>query len=305
MFRPTITKTLVWRRKFLRENVRIMGAAAALSLCAYAEYSRQRNKVEEEEGGENWNSYRGSFPTLSNQDVIAPIITMFGPPNMTSCSEFFNRPRLSNLVRSRTIQRMHDTKAEVTLDSRYDVQWRSSLGEGGFGAVYLAKDRRTKESVAVKKISKKFTDDSSFQREMNAFLHIRERGGHPNICGLRENFDEGDYFYLVLDLVSGGEMFEHLCSHGAYSEADAARLVREVASALAFIHGIGVVHGDLKPENLMLSSEIQSEAVIKLVDFGCAQIIDQNSAFFEKEGSLIAANTPGYSPPEVIDKKQN
>ena len=85
---------------------------------------------------------------------------------------------------------------------------------------------------------------------MNAFLHIRKSGGHPNICGLQEYFDEGDNFYLILDLVQGGEMFDHLIKDGAYSEADAARLVREVGSALSFLHGIGLVHSDLKPENL-------------------------------------------------------
>ncbi len=105
-------------------------------------------------------------------------------------------------------------------------------------------------SAAVKQISKQYTDDESFQREMGAFLHIRRSGGHPNICGLRENFDEGGFYYLVLDLIGGGEMFDHLVKDGAYSEADAARLVREVGSALSFLHGIGLVHLDLKPENL-------------------------------------------------------
>ena len=104
--------------------------------------------------------------------------------------------------------------------------------------------------VAVKQISKKYTDDSAFEREMDAFLHIRKKGGHPNICGLRENFEEGGYYYLILDLIQGGEMFDHLVKDGAYSEADAARLVREVGSALSFLHGVGIVHSDLKPENL-------------------------------------------------------
>ena len=57
--------------------------------------------------------------------------------------------------------------------------------------------------VAIKQISKRHTSDSIFQREMDAFLHIRMAGDHPNICGLRENFDEGDYYYLVLDLIQG------------------------------------------------------------------------------------------------------
>ena len=107
--------------------------------------------------------------------------------------------------------------------------------------MYLGTDKTTGELVAVKKIPKRFTNDTSFQKEMNAFHQIRMNGNHPNICGLRENFDEGDHFYLVMDLISGGEVFDRLIDSGAYSEADAARLVREVGSALAFLHGIGLV----------------------------------------------------------------
>ena len=100
----------------------------------------------------------------------------------------------------------------------------------------------TDRLCALKKIPKEFTVDAEFQREMNALLHIRAHGGHPNICMLRENFDEQDDYLLVLDLVDGGEMFSALIKHGAYSEADASRLLRQVASALDFCHGIGVVH---------------------------------------------------------------
>lgn len=287
MFPPRIALAVASRRNRF-------AVGAAVSLAVYAEYNR-RNSLDEEEPKTVRNElFQRSDPDISIQSLLAP--------NMTQCA--FLSSRFSSLTRSSTHRRMEDTSTKDTLKSKYDVQWRTPLGEGGFGAVYIATDRKTKEKVAVKKIAKKFTDNRSFQQEMNAFLHIRQRGGHPNICGLSENFDEGEYFYLVLDLVSGGEMFDHLCSHGAYSEADAARLVREVASALAFLHGTGCVHGDLKPENLMLSSENQSDAVIKLVDFGCAQIVDQDSPLYDRSGSFVAANTPGYSPPEMVRKEQ-
>ena len=113
-------------------------------------------------------------------------------------------------------------------------------------------------------------EHDEFRREMNALLHIRACGGHPNICQLRENFEEARDFILVLDLIEGGEMFQYLIDNGAYSEWEAARLIREVASALAFLHGVGLVHADLKPENLMLTSKNKDEATIKVVDFGCA-----------------------------------
>lgn len=129
----------------------------------------------------------------------------------------------------------------------------------------MCTDRTTGETHALKKMPKKYTDNESFQREIVALLRVRESGSsHPNICELKENFEENENYYLVLDLISGGEMFDHLAQNGPYSEADAAHLVRETASALAFIHGVGLVHGDLKPENLMLSTRNISDSVIKL-----------------------------------------
>lgn len=96
-------------------------------------------------------------------------------------------------------------------------------------------------------IPKAYTDEDSFQREIDALLKVRENGSHPNICRLQENFEKRGNFYLVMDLIQGGEMFDHLAANGAYSEERAARLARETASALAFLHGIGLVHADLKP----------------------------------------------------------
>jgi predicted Ser/Thr protein kinase len=172
-----------------------------------------------------------------------PLLTAL-PTITTSCDFFAAKPRHS-IRRRRTIKRLQETKTRERLENKYNVQWNRPLGEGGFGSVYLATDKKTGEMVAVKKISKQYTNDTSFQQEMNAFHQIRMNGNHPNICGLRENFDEGQYFYLVMDLISGGEVFDRLIEQGAYSEADAARLVREVGSALLFLHGIGIVHGDL------------------------------------------------------------
>jgi serine/threonine protein kinase len=133
-------------------------------------------------------------------------------------------------------------------------------------------------------------------------------GGHPNISGLRDMYDsDPHYFYLILDLVSGGELFEHLINYGAYSEQDAARLVYEVASALAFLHGVGVVHADLKPENLLLCSKNRMDGTMKIIDFGCAvlsddvdmpakELVDDNSPMSTSTG------TTAYWPPERFQK---
>ena len=113
--------------------------------------------------------------------------------------------------------------------------------------MYLCTDRETGEKRALKMIPKSFTDEDSFQKEMDALLRVRESGSHPNICVLKESFEKRGNYYLVMDLISGGEVFDQLAENGAYSEADAARLVRETASAMAYLHGVGLVHADLKP----------------------------------------------------------
>jgi tRNA A-37 threonylcarbamoyl transferase component Bud32 len=222
------------------------------------------------------------------------------------CEPMAVRLKGSSLKRHQTIQKMEKTATSKSLHELYKVDWKNTLGKGNFGSVHTAIDLRTGETVAVKKISRKLTDNATFQREMDALLHIRQSGGHPNICGLRENFDDGNYFYLVIDYVCGGEMFDHLCLEGAYSEADAARLIRETASAFAYLHGINIVHGDVKPENLMLSTKHASDAVIKVVDFGCAQVTHGDELAQSLNSETFACNagvarTPAYCPPEVLE----
>jgi serine/threonine protein kinase len=157
--------------------------------------------------------------------------------------------------------------------------------------------------VALKKISKRYTNTSNFKTETDALLRIYDNGGHPNISGLRDMYEDVSHFYLILDLVSGGEMFEHLINYGAYSEADAARLMHEVASALAFIHGVGVVHADLKPENLLLCSKNRLDGTIKMIDFGCAVVEhpDEDAAETTKTEE-ISTGTTAYWPPERFQK---
>jgi serine/threonine protein kinase len=213
------------------------------------------------------------------------------PLSMVSSSSCESRTRLERGLHND----VDNTDEENLLPTHYALS-NKRLGEGAYAKVQLAVDKKTGEQVAVKSISRAYTDRDSFQREMRAMQYVLQFGGHPHIVSLHTYFEDDDFFHVVMDYISGGEMFDHLIKNGAYSEADAARLVREVASALAFLHGIGVVHADLKPENLMLSSEQASDSIVKLVDFGCTQIPggdNQSTAF-----------TPAYAPPETFQKKE-
>jgi len=212
-------------------------------------------------------------------------------------------PRRPKAARNVMLHRKR-SKAGRDLHSKYKVDWKTVLGEGAYGSVHPARLASTGEKVALKKISKRYTNSSAFRKETEALLRIYDNGGHPNISGLRDMYEDHSYFYLILDLIKGGEMFEHLSNEGAYSEADSARLIFEVASALAFLHGVGVIHNDLKPENLLLCSKNRRDGTIKIIDFGCATISEPEMIF---EGDISdpdadESGTVGYSPPERLNE---
>ncbi|KAG7364185.1 Ser/Thr-protein kinase [Nitzschia inconspicua] len=223
------------------------------------------------------NLYNGRklYPTF-----LSPLMLPPPPPILRTQAEPRRNDAAIKTSRRHSLNVMLTRMRSVSgrgLNEKYKVDWNTVLGEGAFGSVHPARLALTGEKVALKKISKRYTNSSTFLTETNALLRIYENGGHPNISGLRDMYEDHSHYYLVMDLISGGELFDHLSNDGAYSEADAARLVFEIASALTFLHGVGVVHNDLKPENIMLCSRNRRGGTIKLIDFGCASILDYPS----------------------------
>lgn len=211
------------------------------------------------------------------------------------------------LVRKhRTLRLLDKFKTQTSVDSKYSWNKNEMVGEGAYSKVYQAVSKDTNEVVALKNISKKYTDSQYFQQEVEAMLYIQEKGGHPHVITLHEHFEDGDFFILILDFIRGGELFDHLIEMGAYSEMDASRIVREVASALLFLHGIGLVHADLKPENVLLTTTRRGDSVVKVADFGTAVFVGSNSHTNVSNQSKLqpepvyGAPTPAYSPPESI-----
>jgi len=305
-------------------NTRNIGAVAVAASQFNSVFDENENEAKEIHQKHIPQSRLMSWLQLPLQPNFVPNLT-FNNLNMCQCEEPKNdehhhRRRL-NIQRSRTMRIMSSKATQNrTLASLYDIDWKQEpIGEGAFGHVLLATHKSSGERVAIKRIPKKLASHEDFQREMEALLRIQKWGGHPHICALREHFDEGGYYYLILDLVEGGEMFDHLVNHGAYSEADAARLVREVASALDFLHGIGVVHNDIKPENLMLSSDERTHGVVQIVDFGCAEVEGEDDddddidlddlRSSRRNGKAKAKNaglggfTPAYSSPEAFEHR--
>merc|ERR1719222_1191188 len=99
--------------------------------------------------------------------------------------------------------------------------------------------------------------------------------------------------HLVMELVTGGELFDRIVSRGNYTEKDAASLMATLCDALNYLHGKHIVHRDLKPENLLYSSPAD-DAIIKVADFGLARVVSG------KDMMKTACGTPGYVAPEIL-----
>lgn len=174
-----------------------------------------------------------------------------------------------------------------------DYKLGKELGRGAYATVRLAIETSTKQEVAVKcVVKKKLTreDEEALKVEVAVLQELR----HPGVVALLGYYEEPKNHYLVLELMSGGELFTRIVENDHYSEGDAQRLVKTVAEVLEYCHGKDVAHRDLKPENILLKDR-SSAAVMKIADFGFARHVN--------EGCRTACGTPGYVAPEVISGK--
>jgi len=177
---------------------------------------------------------------------------------------------------------------------KYELE-KGSLGSGNFAVVKKCwpKGQKAGPFYAVKIIDKsKVEDMGDIQRE----IEIMGLVDHPNVIKLIEVFDESKKMNLVMELVTGGELFDRIVSLGNYTEKDAAVVMSTLCNALDYLHAKGVVHRDLKPENILLEND-SKDAPIKVADFGLARMISG------KDMMKTACGTPGYVAPEVLQNK--
>jgi calcium/calmodulin-dependent protein kinase I len=124
------------------------------------------------------------------------------------------------------------------------------LGQGSFATVKLAicKADNTKWAIKVIKRSCLAPED---EQALATEVAIMERVRHPNIIGLKEVFDCPANMYMVMEVMTGGELFDRIVQKEHYSEGEAKNALRQIVSAIGYCHDLGIVHRDLKPENLL------------------------------------------------------
>ncbi|XVF87116.1 hypothetical protein PTKIN_Ptkin18bG0093700 [Pterospermum kingtungense] len=171
-----------------------------------------------------------------------------------------------------------------------------TLGEGTFAKVKFARNIETGENVAIKILDKekilKHKMIGQIKREISTMKLIR----HPNVIRMYEVMASKTKIYIVLEFVTGGELFDKIVSRGKLKEDEARKYFQQLINVVDYCHSRGVYHRDLKPENLLLDAN----GVLKVSDFGLSALPQQ----IREDGLLhTTCGTPNYVAPEVINNK--
>ena len=181
-------------------------------------------------------------------------------------------------------------------DKLHTFQILEDLGHGGMGGVYIGFDSRTKMLVAIKTLFAEFSRDEAYVRRFQREAEVYRKLSHPNIVAFVDaGFENGSYF-IAMEHVKGQALDSIIKNAGALPFDSAVKIMGHLADAIAHAHEQGVIHRDLKPQNIMISEE----GVVKLLDFGIAQTDD--GLVKTVTGSILG--TFFYSSPEQNQGKK-
>ncbi|KAB0370149.1 hypothetical protein FD755_018111 [Muntiacus reevesi] len=170
-----------------------------------------------------------------------------------------------------------------------------TLGEGAYGEVQLAVNRRTEEAVAVKIVDMKRAIDCP--ENIKKEICINKMLNHENVVKFYGHRREGNIQYLFLEYCSGGELFDRIESDIGMPEQDAQRFFHQLMAGVVYLHGIGITHRDIKPENLLLDERDN----LKISDFGLATVFRHNNR--ERLLNKMCGTLP-YVAPELLKRKE-
>jgi hypothetical protein len=190
----------------------------------------------------------------------------------------------------------NDPHLGAVFGGQYRVDER--MGAGGMGAVYRGTQLSIDRPVAIKLIAPEVEQNAAhvqrFRREAEALAKLR----HPNTVHLLDfGVTEQDRLYMVMELLSGTDLEQHLVKHGVFELAPALRVVRQIARALSEAHALGIIHRDLKPSNVFLSQVEGGDTFVKVMDFGVAGFQQAESySTLTLKGTVLG--TAAYMSPE-------
>lgn len=176
------------------------------------------------------------------------------------------------------------------LQDRYAIE--AQVGQGGMAVVYLAEDLKHHRRVAIKVLRPELAASVGSERFLRE-IRLAARLQHPHIVPVYDSGSADGILYFVMPFIAGESLRDLMLREGRVDLARAATILQEAASGLAFAHAHGVVHRDVKPENILLSG---GHAVV--TDFGIARAVDASRTDQDSTGAGMALGTPAYMSPE-------
>ena len=179
----------------------------------------------------------------------------------------------------------------TVLSEFFDV--KGTLGKGKFGLVKLGIHKLTGRKVAIKIINKQGLTEQEMQLTKTE-IEILKIGQHPNIITLYDVIENEEKIYIIMEYCAGSDLFAYIEERNfKLPEKHAAQIIRKLSSAVYYLHSFGIIHRDVKPENILMTDKTEY-ADIRLLDFGLSKIVRQGEKCTEPYGTL------SYVSPEVL-----
>ena len=176
-----------------------------------------------------------------------------------------------------------------------EYELKEKLGEGSYGSVYKVIQRKTNYLRAVKAIKKKNVDKNEFLNEIEVLKTV----DHPNIIKLFDCYFDRNFYYMVEEYCSGGDLFDYIQEEKCFNEKKAKIIFKQLLSAVNHLHKKNIVHRDLKPENIVfIKTNNNDDIFIKIIDFGA-------SIAFKGQNLQQELGTIYYIAPEVFMSDYN
>ena len=184
-------------------------------------------------------------------------------------------------------------KKGATVAERYEIL--AEVGKGGFGRVFRARDVEAQEPVALKVLNPALTSDERVRARFLGEVKLCRRIAHPNVIKVFDVLELGGFCVIVMEYVDGRSLKQMIRQEGALGLGRAFTIVSQVCQGLDAAHSVGVVHRDVKPQNILITKSLG----VKIVDFGLARHLGGKS--ISQSGVILG--TPEYMSPEQVSGK--
>ncbi len=182
------------------------------------------------------------------------------------------------------------TKFDPRVLAKYDI--KALIGRGSFSRVVRVEHKITRQPYAIKMI-----DRVQGREVVESELSVLRRVRHAYIIQLIEIFESRDKVYMVMELATGGELFDRIIAKGSFTERDATRVLQMVLDGLKYLHSLGISHRDLKPENLLYYHPGHDSKIL-ITDFGLSSTRKSGDSYMK-----TTCGTPEYIAPEILARK--